>query len=185
MGCIIGSKRHVDEEIHFRISKMCQNVGMKYRLLKDRHEPNEAKLLIHMTILRPILLYGHESWILTKKLKSKIAAAEVLRLVKGVTRRDRVQHAAIYEEFMIKPIIDTIQTDQIRWFGHVMRRDEKTTAKNVLDIKVKWKRPRGRHRISWLKYIDNILKVTGTNLKEVEDRGLQLNRIAWRKCLTD
>ena len=40
---------------------------------------------------------------------------------------------------------------------------------------------------SWLKYIDNILKERGTNLKEVEDRdlGLHLNRIAWRKCLTD
>ena len=87
MGCIIGSKRHVDEEINFRISKMCQNVGMKYRLLKDRHEPNEANLLIHMTILRPTLLYGHESWILTKKLKSKIAAAEVLRLSKGSNQK--------------------------------------------------------------------------------------------------
>ena len=69
-----------------------RSVGMMYRLLKDRHMPKKAKLLIHMTILRPILLYGHESWILTKKLKSKMTAAEmrVLRLVKGVTRRDRL-----------------------------------------------------------------------------------------------
>ena len=103
MGCIIGSKWHVDEEINGRMSKMCQNVGMMYRLLKDRHVPNKAKLLIRMTILRPILLYGHEYWILTKKLKSKITAADmkVLRLVKGVTRRDRLRNADIYiyEEF--------------------------------------------------------------------------------------
>ena len=33
---------------------------------------SEVKLLIHMTYLRPILLYGHEYWILAKKLKSKI-----------------------------------------------------------------------------------------------------------------
>ena len=100
--------------------------------------PKKAKLLIHMTILRPILLYRHESWILTKKLKSKITAADMkvglLRLVKGVTRRDRVRNTDIYiyEEFKIKPIIETIQTDQSRWFGHAMRRDEKTTAKKVL-----------------------------------------------------
>ena len=30
-------------------------------------------------------------------------------------------NADIYEEFKIKPIIETIQTDQLRWFGHVMR----------------------------------------------------------------
>ena len=108
---------------------------------------------------------------------------KVLRLVKGVTRRDRIRNADIYDEFKIKPIIETIQTDQLRWFGHVMRRDEETTAKKVLYLKVKRKRPRGRPRTSWLKYIDNILKERGTNLKEVETRGLHLDRTAWRKFL--
>ena len=81
--------------------------------------------------LRPILLYGHESWILTKKLKSKITAADmkVLRLLKGVTRRDRVRNADIHAEFKIK---------QIR-FCHVMRRDQKTTENKVLHLKVKRK----------------------------------------------
>ncbi len=87
-----------------------------YRLLKYRHVPKRAKVLIHMTILRPILLYGHESWILTKKVKSKITAADmkVLKLVKGVTRRNRVRNADIFEEFKIKRIIETIQTDRLR-----------------------------------------------------------------------
>ena len=99
LGCIIGSKGNVDEEINGRISKMSQNVIMMYRLLKDRNVPKKAKLLIHMIILRPILLYGHDSWILTKKLKSKITAADVtvLILVKGVTRRDSVRNADIHE----------------------------------------------------------------------------------------
>ena len=112
--CITGSKGQIDEEINGRISKI--SVGMMYRLLKDRHVPKKAIFLIHMTILRPILLYGHEYWILTKKLKSKITAADmkVLILVKGVTRRDRVRNADIYEEFKIKRIIETIQTDRLR-----------------------------------------------------------------------
>ena len=65
LGCIIGSKVHVNEEINGRISKISQNVGMMYRLLKDRHVPKKAKLLnlIHMTTRRPILLYRHEFWI--------------------------------------------------------------------------------------------------------------------------
>ena len=78
LGCITGSNGHTDEEINGRISKMSQNVGMMYRLLKDRHVPKTAKLMIHMTNLRPILLYGHESWILTKKLKSKSTAAYII-----------------------------------------------------------------------------------------------------------
>ena len=31
-----------------------------------------------------------------------------------------------------------------------------------------------------IKYIDNILKERGTNLKEIEDRGIHLNRIPWQ-----
>ena len=84
--------------VYYWVSSWWANrIGLAY--LKDRHVPKKAKLLIHMTILRTILLYGHESWLLTKKLKSKITAAdiEVLRLVKGVTRRDRVRNADIYE----------------------------------------------------------------------------------------
>ena len=64
-----------------------------------------------------------------------------------------------------------------------MRRDEKTTTKKVLDLKVKGKRPRGRPRTSWINYTDNILKERETNLKEVEYIGLYLNRLDWRKCL--
>ena len=45
LGCIIGSKGHVHEEINDRISKMSQHVGMMYRLLKDRHVPKKAKHL--------------------------------------------------------------------------------------------------------------------------------------------
>ena len=60
---------------------MIQNVGMIYLLLKDRHVPKKAKLLIYMTILRPILLYGHEYRIQTKKLKSKITAADMIMLI--------------------------------------------------------------------------------------------------------
>ena len=38
MGCITGSKGQIDEEINGSISKMSQNVGMMYRLLKERHD---------------------------------------------------------------------------------------------------------------------------------------------------
>ena len=49
LGSITGSKGHIDEEINGRISKMSQNVGTIYLLLKDRHVPKKAKLLIGPT----------------------------------------------------------------------------------------------------------------------------------------
>ena len=62
----------------------------------------------------------------------------------SIVKKNKSRVALGLKEFKFKPIIETIQTDQLKWFGHVMRRDEKTTAKKVLDLKVTWKRPRGR-----------------------------------------
>ena len=57
LGCITGSKGHIDEEIYGRISKMSQNVGMMYRLLKrstcaqesstsDTHDHSETNIIV-------------------------------------------------------------------------------------------------------------------------------------------
>ena len=82
-----------------------------------------TKLVKHKTILRPILLYGHESWVTIQILDSRIQAADmkVLLQIKGVTRRDKIQNADIYEEFHIKQILVVIREGKFRWLGHVMR----------------------------------------------------------------
>ena len=84
-----------------------------YGLLKYRNVPPKAKLPIHKTILRPILLYGHESWVTTQILDSLIQAADmkVLRLIKDVTRRDKIRNAD--EEFHIKPILEVTREGKL------------------------------------------------------------------------
>ena len=86
---------------------------MMYRLLKDRNVPSKAKLVIHHTILRPILLYEHESWVKTKRLDSRIRAAimKVLQLITYVTRRDQIRNADISDAFQIKPILEVIREE--------------------------------------------------------------------------
>ena len=74
------------------------------------------------------------------KLKSKITAADmkVLRLVKGVTRRDRVRNGDIYEQVKIKPIIETIQTDQLVRSCNETRRENH--GKESTRSKPKWEK---------------------------------------------
>ena len=151
---------------------------MMYRLLKDRNVPRQAKLVIHKTLLRPILLYGHESCVTTKRLDSRIEAADmkVLRLIKVVTRTDKIRNVDIYEEFHIKPILDLIREGKFRWLGHVMRREP---LHEVVNYKVKGTRPRGRPRTTWLKSMDNQLKEKGSSMKDVMSQNLCQDRRAW------
>ena len=57
LGCNINTNGTIEEEIIRRIAKHSQNVGIMYRLLKDLNVPRKAKLAIHKTILRALLLF--------------------------------------------------------------------------------------------------------------------------------
>ena len=87
----------MDDELKKRIGKFSQNVGMLYPLLKVKEIPTEIKALIYKTILRPILLYGSECWTMNTVHKSRVEAAEmrVLRVIRGISLRDRVRSERI------------------------------------------------------------------------------------------
>lgn len=81
-----------------RLTKYNDNLALLYPILKDGHVSRLRKLVIYSkSILTPILIYGLETWSLTSKIKSKIQAVEmkVLRMIKGVTRRDRIKNLDI------------------------------------------------------------------------------------------
>ena len=91
LGCNGNTNGTIEEEINRRIAKYSQNVGAMYRLLKDRNVPHKAKLVIHKTILRPILLYGHESVVTTKRLDSRIQAADMSIRSEGGSNGERAR----------------------------------------------------------------------------------------------
>ena len=67
----------MEKELDVRLAKYSKNVGLLYPLLKERDIPVKVKVTIYKTVLRPILIYGCEAWVLIKRLKSKIQAAEM------------------------------------------------------------------------------------------------------------
>ena len=169
-------------EINQRIAKYTGNVSMLYPLLKDRNIPRTCKVTMFNTILKPILLYGAECWSLTAKLKSKIQAAEmkVLRLIKGVTRRDRLRNTYIREELGCTAVLEDIERSKLRWYGHVSRMNDNRIAKKQLVWAPTGKRPVGRPRKRWLDGVSEAITRRGKTLREVEDTRLFEDRGGWR-----
>ena len=130
------------------------------RLLNDRNVPKKDKQIIHQTILRPILIFGSECWTLTKRLEQQITTADmkVIRMIQGVTRWDRKRNEDLYKQSNMLHIDQVINKNKLRWFGHVMGREEESTLRVVMKLKMKGKRPRGRPRLRWLDNIDSHLK---------------------------
>ncbi|KAK6736323.1 hypothetical protein RB195_019166 [Necator americanus] len=52
--------------------------------------------------------------------------------------------------FGVVPITEKMKEPRLRWFGHVLRREEDSVAKTALKLDVSGVRPRGRPKIRWL-----------------------------------
>ena len=69
-----------------------------------------------------------------------------------------------------------MQENRLKWYGHVLRREDEYVGKRVIAMEVPGKRRRGRPKRRWL---DNI-----NNLSERELSGEEAKyRVQWRRLI--
>jgi len=183
LGSKLTSNNLLEEEINNRIAKFTKNLCALYPLLKERKIPKDVKTCIYTIILRPVLLYGSETWTLTQKLKSKIQATEmrVLRLIYGVTKRDKIRNDTIRESLKVESILSVIERNQLCWYGHVLRMDPSRDTKRMYDWKPSKTRPPGRPRKRWEDQIKEITQREEQDFEKVKT--LALDRKKWRSLV--
>lgn len=141
----------------------------------------KTKLSVYNTVFKPILTYGSESWILTNQMKSRIQATEMkyLRRVKGITRRDRVRNEAIRKDLKVEPVVKTIERQQLKWLGHLVRMGEERQPKRVWQARAAQKRTRGRPRKTWNDAVAETLRDRGLTWNDGKRIGK--NKREWAK----
>ena len=173
----------MEEEVNNIIAKFTKNLIALYPLMKEKEIPRDVKVCIYTTVLRPVLLYGSETWTLTTKLKSKIQATEmrVLRLIYGVTRRDRIRNDNIRQALKVESVLAIIERNQLRWYGHVQRMPDTRDPKRIHKWKPKKKRPIGRPRKRWEDKIKEITQRVEKDFNAV--KSMTQNRTEWRRLI--
>ena len=124
-----------------------------------------------------VILYGCETWTLTKSLMDKIEACEMwlLRRMGKISYKDRVTNKEVLRRLNTqRTLLDTIKNRKMKFFGHIKRHN--TIMKDILEGKMKGTRPRGRPRAQWT---DNIKQWTGLTMAECSR--LVMNRVEWRR----
>ncbi|CAH2001210.1 unnamed protein product, partial [Acanthoscelides obtectus] len=79
-----------------------------------------------------------DSWVLTNKQKSKLQAIDVkyLRAVKGVTRKVKIRNEVIREELGVESVLQRIEENQLKWFGHLARMKDTRPVKLIREARV-------------------------------------------------
>ena len=123
-----------------------------------RELSKKAKLSIFKAVLVPNLTYGHESWVMTERMRSQVHVSEMrfLHRIEGVTLFNKVSRSEIRKSLNIEPLLLRIERSQLRWFGHVSRMPQERLPKQALLAKANGRRPVGRPRNGWTNYIEDL-----------------------------
>ena len=126
-----------------------------------------TKLRVYRALVLPVLLYGCETWTLTKTLRNRLNAfgTRSLRRILGYRWSDLKRNDELLQETGSRSVTCIIRERQLRLFGHVARFPVSDPAYRILfsEIPSCWRRPRGRPRANWLKQIDESLPKVKTN----------------------
>ena len=79
-------------------------------------------------------------------------------MVAGFSIRDRVRIAVIWEGLGVESLLLPVKRSQLRWFGHLTRMPSGRLPREVYQTGPTEKRPPGRPRLSWRKYISALAK---------------------------
>ena len=109
---------------------------------------------VYRTVVRPALMYGAETWALKRAQEKKLEVAEMrmLRWMCGVTKLDKIRNERMRGTTKVGEITKKVQERRLKWYGHVMRREEHYVQelRRAMVMKVQGRRKRGRPKRRWL-----------------------------------
>jgi hypothetical protein len=123
--------------------------------LWSSHLSRQTKFTIHKTLIRPVLFYGSETWVLTKKEENQLLVFErkVFRTIcspkieNGVYRR-RYNHE-LDKEFNSPNSLNVTKTSRLCYAGQMIRRPEDLPQKALFRVNPNARRNQEKPKSRW------------------------------------
>jgi hypothetical protein len=158
--------------------------GLKNQL-RSHYISIKTKCKLYKTLIKPVLLYGCETWAMGKNDESKISIFErkVLRKIYGpVNDKGKWQiryNNELYQLLGEPDIIKEVQARRVRWLGHLFRGNESNPCR-----KLRFKRPEGTRQVGrpperWLECAEEDLRSIGVSRWKI----MAPDRVGWRSIV--
>ena len=130
--------------------------------------------------MKAVLLYGSETWRLTKRLEQKLQVFinKSLRNILRIWWPKKVSNKELWRQTGQQPIEQEIRQRAWGWIGNTLRRPDGHVAKRALEWNPQGKRKRGRPQHTWRR--TRMAELERKNLTWNETKGTAKNRVRWR-----
>ena len=111
----------------------------------DKRLPARVKGKVYSSVVRPAMVYELETVAVMKKQVEEIEIAEMkmLRFAMGVTRKDMIKNEHIRSTVKVERLGIKMRKGRLRWYGHVMRRDQEYVGRKMMEMELPGKRREG------------------------------------------
>jgi len=129
----------IKEEIKERIVLGTKAYYANLKFFKSRLVTKQSKLKLYRTVIRPIVTYASETWVLKEAIIQKLLVFErkILRRIFGPTKENQIWKVKTNEELdkllKHKNIINHIKAQRLSWFGHIQRMPDTRTVEKIFN----------------------------------------------------
>ena len=187
LGSLVTHNNENSMEIKERLKAGNRTYYSLQNILKSRFLTRTTKARIYRTVLRPVVLYGSETWVMTAREELMLNTWErkVLRRIYGPVCEQgewRIRtNKELYGLYKEPSLVSEIKSARIRWLGHIERMDKQRGVQKAYSQKPEGRRLPGRPRKRWIDDVEDDLKklgVRGWRRKAQE-------REEWRKVVKE
>jgi hypothetical protein len=117
----------------------------------------------YRSVVRSTMLNDSECWAVDSRIEQSMSVVEMRmpRWLSGVITEDRIRNEYVRGSIGVATIVDKMRENRLRWFGHLMRRQETKVVRAVMKINVEGKQARVRPKKRWLDTIENYTRAVG------------------------
>ena len=95
---------------------------------------------------------------------------KMLRFAIGVTRKDKIRNEDIRSIAKVERLGMKMRKGRLRWYGHVMRRDQEYVGRKMMEMELPGKRRRGRPKRRFVDIVKEDMGEVGAKETDVEGR---------------
>jgi len=163
LGSVVDELGGTDADIKTRISKARNAFVSLGKVWKDRSITTRTKCRLFNSNVKSVLLYGCETWKLTKTLLNKlqIFVNTCLRKILRIRWPDKIRNEELWERTGQKMLAKELGRRRWRWLGHTLRKPPENITRQSLQWNPQGRRKKGRPRTTWRRCMEEDMKRGG------------------------
>jgi hypothetical protein len=186
LGAIVSKEGGGENDMNSRINKARAAFIKLNKVWRSKQFGRKTKIKLYKTLVRPVLLYGSETWKINQSDEKKLDSFQYqcLKRIMQIWWPNIISIDELNERTQIHKISHEVKRKRWNWIGHVLRKEIDHHCMTALTWQPDGKRKVGRPKTTWRRTVDKERKKAKWKTWN-EARGYAKDRDKWKMSVVE